>query len=150
MQFQVPQFLDVEDKIVGPFTFKQFIYIVGGVGLGYFALRYIPLIGFVFAIGFVALGFSLAFYKINGKPLVFTIEYGFNYLRSNRLYVWRRREKADQVTLNLTGFVPAARNTGGMPMAGTASKLNELTWALDTEPGGSIEMQKVHSDSPII
>ena len=35
MQFQVPQFLDVEDKIVGPFTIKQFIYLAGGVGMGY-------------------------------------------------------------------------------------------------------------------
>lgn len=147
MQFQVPQFLDVEDKIIGPFTMKQFLYLAGGVGMGYLALRYIPWVGFVIAIVFAAFGGSLAFYKINGKPLVFTIESGFNYIRSNRLYVWRRREKADQITLNLTGFVPAIRNTGRMPIAGGASKLNELTWSLDIEPDNSIEMNKVHSDS---
>lgn len=150
MQFQVPQFLDVEDKIIGPFTMKQFLYLAGGIGMGYLALHYIPWVGFVIGIVFVTLGGSLAFYKINGKPLVFMIESGFNYMRSNRLYVWRRREKADQVTLNLTGFVPTMRNTGGMPIAGAASKLNELTWALDIEPDSTIEMQKVHSDSPII
>ena len=33
MQFQVPQFIETEDKIVGPFTLRQFIY-VAGAGLG--------------------------------------------------------------------------------------------------------------------
>ena len=37
-----------------------------------------------------------------------------------------------------------------MPIAGAASKLNELTWALDIESDSSFEIQKVHSDSPII
>ncbi|TSC61742.1 MAG: SsrA-binding protein, partial [Parcubacteria group bacterium Athens0416_74] len=32
MQFQVPQFIEVEDKIVGPLTFKQFVFIAGGLG----------------------------------------------------------------------------------------------------------------------
>ena len=27
MQYQVPQFIEVEDKIFGPLTFKQFLYI---------------------------------------------------------------------------------------------------------------------------
>lgn len=35
MQFQVPQFIEVEDKIFGPLTFKQFVYIAGGVALMY-------------------------------------------------------------------------------------------------------------------
>ncbi len=33
MRFEVPQFIDVEDKIFGPFTFKQFLYLAGGAGL---------------------------------------------------------------------------------------------------------------------
>lgn len=152
MQFQVPQFLDVEDKIIGPFTLKQFLYITGGIGMGYLALRLIPwfIIGFIPAIAFVSLGGALAFYKINGKPFVFMIESGFNYIRSNRLYIWKRREKTDQVTLNLTGFTPEAHHGGGMPIAGAGSKLNELTWGMDIEPDNSVEIKKVHSDSPIV
>jgi hypothetical protein len=42
MQFQVPQFLDVEDKIIGPFTIKQFLYLAGGAGFAYLSWRYIP------------------------------------------------------------------------------------------------------------
>jgi len=32
MRFEVPQFIEVEDKIFGPFTWKQFIYLMGGEG----------------------------------------------------------------------------------------------------------------------
>ncbi|TSC80302.1 MAG: hypothetical protein G01um101429_152 [Parcubacteria group bacterium Gr01-1014_29] len=31
-QFQVPQFIEVEDKIFGPLTTKQFFYLLGGGG----------------------------------------------------------------------------------------------------------------------
>ena len=32
MRFEVPQFIDIEDKIIGPLTWRQFIYLGGGVG----------------------------------------------------------------------------------------------------------------------
>jgi hypothetical protein len=95
MQFQVPQFLDVEDKIIGPFTMKQFVYIVGGVGLGYMAQRYVSFlgIGYILGLGFVLLGVALAYYRPNKKPFADMIESGFNFIKSSRLYVWRRQEK---------------------------------------------------------
>ena len=40
MQFQVPQFIEIEDKIIGPFTVKQFIYLVGGAGMDFIILKY--------------------------------------------------------------------------------------------------------------
>ena len=61
MQFQVPQFLDVEDKIIGPFTIKQFLYLAGGVGLGYLCIRFVPLLGWFLGIGSVALGGALGY-----------------------------------------------------------------------------------------
>jgi hypothetical protein len=32
-QFHVPQFIEVEDKIFGPLTLKQFLYVIGGAGI---------------------------------------------------------------------------------------------------------------------
>ena len=43
MEYQVPQFIEVEDKIFGPFTLKQFIYVAGGVGLCAILVLYFPL-----------------------------------------------------------------------------------------------------------
>jgi len=150
MQFQVPQFLDVEDKIIGPFTIKQFLYMAGGIGLGYLSFRLIPwtIISLIPAFGFVALGGALAFYKYNNKPFVFLIESAFNYLKSERLYIWKRqkKEQTTEITLDLSNFKPT-KHTGNMPMVNTGSKLNDLTWAIDVEGKKDVQMQKVHGES---
>ena len=81
MQFHVPQFIDVEDKIFGPLSFKQFVYLAGGAGLCvviYVFVPYnfisIPLI--VLAGGFAA---ALAFYRINDKPFIYIVQSAFEY-----------------------------------------------------------------------
>jgi hypothetical protein len=71
MQFQVPQFIEVEDRIFGPLTFKQFVYLAGGLGAGYLLYRVLPFIvaaPLIMAIvGFAA---ALAFIKFNGRPFI--------------------------------------------------------------------------------
>ncbi|MEI8270881.1 MAG: PrgI family protein, partial [bacterium] len=93
MQFKVPQFLDVEDKIFGPFTFSQFVYLVGGAGLCFILFK---LLGFLLGAIPILLvgGFSaaLTFYRPNNKPLVNMIESGFKYLMQDKLYIWKRRK----------------------------------------------------------
>ena len=42
MRFQVPQFIDIEDKIFGPLTFKQFVYLAGGGGLAFLIYKSVP------------------------------------------------------------------------------------------------------------
>ena len=71
MRFQVPQFIDVEDHVFGPFTFKQFVYIAGGIGVSFVLLRLLPRFLAIIAIIPVA-GFSLAlaFYRVNNKPFI--------------------------------------------------------------------------------
>ena len=148
MQFQVPQFLDVEDKIIGPFTLKQFLYLAGGAGMGYFCYHFIPYIGWMLGLGMLAFGASLGFYKYNSKPLVYVIEAGFNYLQHNRLYVWRRREKPSEKTLDLSNFKPV-KHVGNMLASTGESKLNDLTWSIDVKQENEVEMKKVHSDNTI-
>ena len=38
----MPQFIEIEDKIIGPFTWKQFLYLAGGVGGSVMAWLFIP------------------------------------------------------------------------------------------------------------
>jgi hypothetical protein len=152
MQFQVPQFIDVEDKIIGPLTIKQFLYLTGGVGIGYLCIRFIPwiVIGIIPAVGFVALGVALAFYKYNNKPFVFIVEAAFHYFQSSHLYVWHRREKEKnpEVVFNLgmTNFAPT-KHSGNLPLGNVGNKLNELTW--DINPEKDVTTKKVHSDSAL-
>ena len=42
MDYQVPQFIEVEDKLVGPLTFKQFVYLAGGAGICVILFVFLP------------------------------------------------------------------------------------------------------------
>ena len=68
-QFIVPQFIDVEDKIIGPITTRQFIM---GIGAGLFiflAYRFADLSLFIIiAVLVFGLYVLIAFVKINGAP----------------------------------------------------------------------------------
>ncbi len=128
MRFSVPQFIDVEDKIFGPLTFRQFIYLVGGGGLCYLCVKLLPwYIGFMIAIPIGALAVALAFIKFNNKPFIDIIEAGFNYVTRNKLYIWRKEEilkteaRPEDDLTKIPTYVPKL----------SQSKLHDISWGLD-------------------
>lgn len=152
MQFQVPQFLDVEDKIIGPFTLKQFLYLVGGVGLAYTAQRFISFlgIGYLIAIACVALGGTLAYYRPNRKPFADMLESAFNFYRNTRLYIWQRQEKKTQEThLDLNNFQTTKHVASLVALPTNTNKLGDLTWSIDVQ-SSAVEEPKTHTDSLVI
>src|SRR3989344_1212082 len=95
MEYHVPQFIEVEDKIIGPLTLRQFIYIAGGGGLCIVFFAYLPtLFAFLFSAPVVALAATLAFYKVNGKSFIEMLEAGFNYYTGAKLFLWKRNERS--------------------------------------------------------
>lgn len=129
MRFQVPQFIDIEDKIFGPLTIKQFIYIAGGAGLCFILFRLLPLI-LVIPLGVIILGFSLAlaFYQINNKPLIYIIQSAFGYYVSSKLYLWQKKDKKIEKTADPKA--DSSKNNIYVPRL-SQSKLHDLTWSLD-------------------
>lgn len=92
MRFEVPQFIEVEDKIIGPFTWKQFIYLAGGIGLAVVLFLTAPFIVFLLLgapVGILA--GLLAFYPVNNRPFSTFLESFFNFLRSTKYYQWRKK-----------------------------------------------------------
>ena len=88
MKAQVPQFIETETKIIGPFTLKQFMFVAGGVSM--VAMEYMLLNGVVFLIAaFLSLAFfgSLAFLKINGQPFLNYLAYMLAYLFGAKRYI---------------------------------------------------------------
>lgn len=129
MQFQVPQFIEVEDKIFGPLTFKQFIYILGGLGASYMAWRVLPL----FLAGPIILAVaggaaSLAFLEYNGRPFIISVESAFYYLVHPKLYLWNNERRAKKPVEQKTQDL--AKGTVYIPRL-SDSKLHELSWSLD-------------------
>jgi len=101
MQFQVPQFIETEDKIVGPLSLRQFIIVGAGIGLCgllYFILQ--TTLWVILAIIIMAGAISIAFVKVEGRPLPKVILSAFNFYWNPQTYVWQpehaplpRREK---------------------------------------------------------
>lgn len=97
MQFHIPQYIEIEDKLFGPLTLKQAIYVVGGIAGSYLIYRVIPYI-FISApiiLGLAVLTWALAFYPKEklGKPFIGILEAGFNYLVGSKLYTWKKTTK---------------------------------------------------------
>ena len=93
MRFQIPQFIEAEDKLIGPLTFKQFIYIAIGSGIA-FALFFVLAFWFwlilVLLIGAISLSF--AFLIFNGRPLAVTLMLALKYYWAPRIFLWRKEE----------------------------------------------------------
>lgn len=137
MQFKVPQFLDIEDKIFGPFTFSEFVYLAGGAGICFVLYRAIGLLlGIVPMILVAGLAAALVFYKPNNKPFVDMIEAGFKYVLQDKLYIWKRNmvKKPKPNTLNTPrGLGQQTKIEMLHPATNklTGDKLRDLAWSLD-------------------
>ncbi len=129
MQFQVPQFIEVEDKIFGPLTLKQFIYLAGGAGICFTLYTLLPKFIALILIAPVA-GFSgaLAFYKVNNKPFILVLESAFKYLLSSKLYIWKKEPKKKKQKKAETDIIKQLT----VPKL-SGSKLKELSWSLDVQ-----------------
>ncbi|PIR83197.1 hypothetical protein COU19_01640 [Candidatus Kaiserbacteria bacterium CG10_big_fil_rev_8_21_14_0_10_56_12] len=135
MEYQVPQFIEVEDKIIGPLSLKQFIYIAGTGGLCVVYFFYLPLIvAVLLAIPTIALGAALAFYKVNGKPFIHVLEAGFNYYTGARFFLWKHKDPSPTSVTNAATAAreaeAAAKEAARAPKL-TRGKLSELAWSLD-------------------
>lgn len=127
MQYQVPQFIEIEDKIFGPLTFKQFLYVAGGAAIGFIAWSFLPsIIAIPVGGGIFAFFAMAAFYKVNGRPFLFFIENFFKFTFSKKLYLWRKQEKKPKKKDRAEAQVAQVQ----LPKL-SQSKLKELTWGLD-------------------
>jgi hypothetical protein len=92
MRFEVPQFIEIEDKIFGPFTWRQFVYLAGGVGLGAVMFFTLPIFLFViFGLPLGGLAVLLAFYPINNRPFSYFLEAMVRFYKNHRVYYWRKK-----------------------------------------------------------
>lgn len=136
MQFQVPQFIEVEDKIFGPLTFKQFVYVAGGSGACYLFWKILPvLISAPLIVATIALVAVLAFFQFNGRPFIAALEHGFYYLVRSKLYLWRNDESgrarlATKKQMLEQQSKAQEKSLVHVPSL-TDSRLHDLAWSLD-------------------
>ena len=131
MRFQVPQFIDIEDKIFGPFTFHHFAFLIGGGAMVFAIYKILPIwIGIFLMLPMAGLTICLVFVKINNKPFIYYLEASFNYLLSNKLYVWKQRLVKKSTKQEEEVLVPTT--ISNVPIL-SENKLKDLSWSLDVQ-----------------
>ena len=91
-QFQVPQFIDIEQKIIGgKLTMRQFLIVVAGAGVAFLLFFIVDFVPWLILAVFLAAGiFAIAFLKISGRPLNALMRAAFSYYWNPSFYLWRR------------------------------------------------------------
>jgi len=131
MRFQVPQFIEVESKIFGPLTLKQFIFLAGGGGIIFILYAILPFwLMIIFGIPFGILAFALAFYKVNEQPFIKVMESAFNFLLSAKIYVWKKTPPEKKIVKEIKKEDAKGEEEIYVPKL-TESKLKDLAWSLN-------------------
>ncbi|TAK03998.1 PrgI family protein [Patescibacteria group bacterium] len=132
-QFVVPQFIDAEDKILGPVTGRQFVIMLVVLMTDAILYKALPFVYFLMtAIPLFAMGVVLAFARVNGQPFHYFILNITQTFRKPQLRVWDK-------TLNDGELRALTRSVAPPPPAPplrkapvSASKLAELTLVVNT------------------
>lgn len=144
-QFVVPQFIDVEDKIIGPITVRQFILLIV---CGLFLFLEYKLSDMVL---FVVLGLPtfavfgiIAFLKINGMPFHYFLLNIIQTLKRPAIRIWSRETKE---IVKIKAPLKKSGQTAGsiLPKKTLApSRLSDLALIIDT--GGTYRGEEAEKE----
>ena len=134
MRYEIPQFIDVEDKLFGPFTFKQFIYMVGGAGLCYLWSYFFPLpVAIMIIIPTAVFAWALAFAKVNTRPFIEITQAFITYTLRGKSYLWKRinqQKIQDSKPVQIKKVPSAPQNTLEQNQV-TERRISDLAESLD-------------------
>jgi hypothetical protein len=139
MRYQVPQFVDIEDKIIGPLTLKQFLmYLVAVMCL-------IPVyiasdLSLFITIALPILGIAAAFahIKIGNKSLATTVVNAVNHTLHGQLYLWRRTLHTRPLLIKDPNWQQSEADNA----ASRAHSLNQIAQNLETQ-GNTVKAPEV-------
>ena len=139
MQYAVPQFTEVEDKLIGPLTLKQFLFLLatGGVMMFFWSLLGLSIFFFIFAVPVFILGLSLAFGKLNGRPLYGYLFPALTMFAKPQVRIFKREEPSVIIKIEKAKPAPTAK----LNEEPAESRLKKLAYLLD---------QKTHEEEELI
>ncbi len=131
-QFIVPQFIDKEDRIIGPITVRQFLIMLGGAGVlfaeykvletAYFILALIPTVGIAGTFGFL---------RVNGQPFhLFFLNFLQTQMRP-KLRVWNKAGQKEYRAVERMMGITAVEQAVAKPRP-SSSRLRDLALTVNT------------------
>lgn len=129
MHYQVPQYLNIEDKIVGPLTLKQLIYLIIGGGIIFLLFNMLKFPAFIMiAVPIAIFTFLIAFYKVgNQKFSLFMISF-LGFISKPNIYTWKKRPPKKPEEEPIPKIIKKAKPIKKAP---TKSGLDELQWEIE-------------------
>jgi hypothetical protein len=96
MRFQLPQFIETEINIVGPFTLKQFLWIGAGATLLFldFSVFKGPM-AFLIAVPIAGIAAAFAFLKIDDMPLINYVSNAIAFMFGPKDYRYQSNDETD-------------------------------------------------------
>ena len=126
MQFQIPQFIETEDKIIGPMSLKQFMYIaIGGfmVFLLFFILK--TVVWVIFSAFILGSAVAMAFIKYNGQRLPTVIAAIIKYIWFPKFFLWMMPKEKPRAREPMAGGHSATPTSGDETEAGEKAAVTE-------------------------
>jgi len=130
-QFKVPQLIDVESKIIGPITTRQFlIFVVAAIMMGLSYKLFDFALFLTVAIIIFAIAGTFAFLKVNGRPFHFFVLNFIQTAKKPNPRVWNHKlqaeEKGEIKNIKFEEIIPTKESFGH-------SRLAELSLIVDTQ-----------------
>ena len=131
-QYQVPQFINIEDRVVGPLTLRQFFYLLGGAAFGivaYFLFQFILFVIVMIPVSILTL--LLTFLTINGQPFAKILFSAMNFYMKPKLFIWQSiQHETKKIPASGTEPNKTAATAVAVPRP-QEGKLSDLAWSLD-------------------
>ncbi len=132
-QFTVPQFIDVEDKVIGPITVRQFIIILFSAALIAISYKLLYFTSFIVVTVFILfVTVVIAFAKVNGVHFhLFLINFLITLFKSN-VRVWNNSFGKEYLRIETEKIVSHTKENT-IEKRYNSSRLTELSLIVDTQ-----------------
>ncbi len=133
MKFTVPQFIDAEDKIIGPITTRQFIILIITAIIMFITYSLASFTLFVI-LGILELVFGgvIAFVKINGQPFHYFLLNLVQTFSKPRIRVWDKQLSDSELKAIIKAPPPKPAPKRLIKERVETNKLSELTLVVNT------------------
>lgn len=143
MQYSLPQFIEVEDKIIGPLTLKQFLILLFGglIGVFFWSIFKLSLMFFLAFLPTIGIFALLAFGKINGRPALFQVPAFFRFFSAPKIRIYQRLGEKTLAIVKKPKISQKAPET--LEPEEVQSRLRKLAYILDQKTAE--EERLIHS-----
>jgi hypothetical protein len=133
LQYNIPQFVDTEDKVIGPLTLRQFAYLViGAVIIGFLWVFKANLLTFIItATPVAAIAMAFAFLKVYSQDFGTFMSNVLLFVINPSVYVWKRSGREAALIIS-TKVKRIAKVDWRKEKGFSQNRVAEIAWTLDT------------------